>query len=112
MYDIRYCPQPTQIIGGYEKSKAYLSFPYYENSANMFLGFDVMISQGLVASATEDRKVNMFELWTGKKVATPWKDKKWTDIIRCLSFQEDDYARSTGRSLIVGAGTGIDEWTW
>ena len=46
----------------------YLSYPDYTNSSQPFLGFDVSENKGLVAAATEDCRVRMYGLWTGKAV--------------------------------------------
>lgn len=47
-------------------TKAYLSYPDYTNSFQPFLGFDISEKLGLVAAATEDSRVKMYNLWTGK----------------------------------------------
>lgn len=44
----------------------YLSYADYTNSSQPFLGFDVSEKLGVVAAATEDCRVKMYGLWTGK----------------------------------------------
>ena len=46
----------------------YLSYSGYENFHLPSLGFDVSERLGLVATATEDCRVKMYGLWTGKAV--------------------------------------------
>ncbi|MCJ1244263.1 hypothetical protein MMC30_001461 [Trapelia coarctata] len=117
-YDIRFC------LGGNTSSKLcdeaptspYISYPSYRNSAYMNLGFEVSTSLGLIAAATEESTVKIFDAWTGKEAAVGWrKEKVWGDTVRCLSFTGIDKYGSrmeekVDQGLLVVHGTTVEEW--
>lgn len=126
-YDIRFCLAQGQKPAGPNgvtrstlfneaPTSPYISYPTYRNSAYRYLGFEVSSSLGLVATATEESTVKIFDAWTGKEASSGWGEGKvWQDTVRCLSFSgmDKDGVKMEGnvdQGLLVTHGTTIEEW--
>ncbi|KAL8991963.1 MAG: hypothetical protein Q9169_007489 [Polycauliona sp. 2 TL-2023] len=123
IYDTRFTkgyPQTPQR-GNLEPSVPLQVFPSYRSGSYFYprLGFDVHLELGLIASATED---NNLQLWNWKsnkqemEVGSKANDSEWLDRtldgpIRCLKFVDDGKGKD-GPKLLVAHGTKIDEWAW
>lgn len=77
------------------------------------LGFDVY--RNLVAVGTEDQKVRIFDLHSGRELQIGNGDSSpngtLTGQARCLKFVEYGY-NGDGLRLLVANGTRIDAWAW
>ncbi|KAL9107531.1 MAG: hypothetical protein Q9187_008416 [Circinaria calcarea] len=117
MYDLRF-PNPPRLDGELLKHTIpYLSYSGHSNTSRIAIGFDVSLSHGLIAAATEDNQVKMFQLWTGKEISPGWgKDKKWDEMIKSLTFVGDDGVLGgmglAGKGLLIGVGGTVEEWSW
>lgn len=72
----------------------------------------------MVATATEESTVKIFDAWAGKEASSGWgKEKVWQDTVRCLSFSgmDKDGVKMEGnvdQELLVTHGTTIEEWSY
>ncbi|MCJ1340407.1 hypothetical protein MMC09_005702 [Bachmanniomyces sp. S44760] len=147
MYDLRHAPKLSSTGTRSSKaknkqppSKPYITYPTYRNKAHLNLGFDISISTtspqglGLVAAASDEQTIALFDMWTGKEVVEAgWgRNKKWDHPIRCLEFvggrwrdglregeseEEGEREREQEweereRGLLVGCGGIVEEWGW
>lgn len=117
MYDLRF-PNPPRLDGeSLKHTNPYLSYPGHSNTSRIAIGFDVSASHGLVAAATEDNQVKMFQLWTGKEASPGWgREKKWDEMIKSLTFVGDGgFSGGMGSGevgLLMGVGGTVEEWSW
>lgn len=78
MYDLRWMAREPLVAGGKKRknrdtwSKPYLHYAEYRNRAHTGLGFDVDVCAGLVAAATDDKRVFLLDLWSGNRVQAGW----------------------------------------
>ena len=134
-YDLRYLstvpaePRPLRPAN-IRRTVPYISYSAYRNSSYCFLGFDASSSLGLIAAATEDKKIKMLELWTGKEIVPAWGiEKVWEEQVQCLLFvHSNDPATfnsveetktktrngDTGlcKRLLIASGDSVVEWGW
>lgn len=77
------------------------------------LGFDVY--RNLVATGTEDKKVQIFDLHSGRELQVGNQDRLPADTLmapaRCLKFVEHGF-NGDGLRLLVANGRRIDAWAW
>ncbi|KAI4132361.1 MAG: hypothetical protein LQ338_000709 [Usnochroma carphineum] len=91
------------------------SFPTYRMKEYLYprLGFDV--HRNLVASGTEDKKVQIFDLHSGRELHIGNNDLLPNDTLtghaRCLKFVEHGFG-GEGLRLLVANGARIDAWAW
>ncbi|KAL9591424.1 MAG: hypothetical protein Q9179_007739 [Wetmoreana sp. 5 TL-2023] len=115
IYDARFIktfPQ-SQQAEALPASRPVHTFPTYRRNAFVYprLGFDVY--KNFVASGTEDKKVQIFDLHSSRELAVgslaapPTVEKH----ARCLKFVEDE-STGDGLRLLVGNGHRIDAWAW
>ena len=115
-YDLRFPKISDKHLNDTNITNPYLSYPNHTNSAHPSLGFDVSPSLGLVAAATDECEVQLFEIWTGKEVIPGWgKEKKWNETIRSLQFTGDyrgegSNTRGDSEGLLVGVQGIVEEW--
>jgi len=132
MYDLRACG-PVGHEG--KATRSYLAYEGYKNMDHPGLGFDVSASLGLVAAASSDGKLRLFELWTGKEVEAGWgPNKRWEDYgysgdstfrprlpmspwpVRVVEFVGSAGSQEAGRwnpaALLVVVGSTFEEWKW
>lgn len=117
MYDARFIkvfPQSEQS-SAFAPSEPLYTFPTYRMKASTYpkLGFDVY--RDLVASGTEDMKVQIFDLTSGKELDVGHKHNlpngTLTNPAMCLKFVEHDH-NGDGLRLLVANGRKIDAWAW
>ncbi|KAL8648235.1 MAG: hypothetical protein Q9210_005112 [Variospora velana] len=91
------------------------TFPSYRMKEYLYprLGFDV--HRNLVASGTEDQKVQIFDLKSGLELGVGNQDLLPNDTLtghaRCLKFVEHEF-NGDGLRLLVANGTRINAWAW
>ncbi|KAI4242676.1 MAG: hypothetical protein L6R40_003897 [Gallowayella cf. fulva] len=118
IYDVRFTkgfPQPLQssIL---EASVPFQEFPTYRLGSYLYpgLGFDVHLDMGLIASATEDRKLQIFDWRNSDKdieLGSREEPLALDGHIRCVKFVEDQWS-GDGLRLLLAHGTKIDAWAW
>ncbi|KAL8718243.1 MAG: hypothetical protein Q9225_004601 [Loekoesia sp. 1 TL-2023] len=117
MYDARFIkasPQSEQW-SVFPPSEPLYTFPTYRMKEYLYprLGFDVY--KNMVASGTEDKKVQIFDLTSGRELEIGNKNMLPNDTMtnhaRCLKFVEHDF-NGDGLRLLVANGRRIDAWAW
>ena len=78
-------------------------------ASHMHAGFDVHAD--LIAAATADRRVQLFNVRTGKEVIMTQIEKQCPlkGQARCLKFAEDE---GEAMKLYVALGSVVQEWSW
>ncbi|KAL9585038.1 MAG: hypothetical protein Q9212_001753 [Teloschistes hypoglaucus] len=116
IYDARFSkafPQ-SQQTDALPSSRPIHTFPNYSRKSITYpkLGFDV--HENLVAVGTEDKKIQLFDIKSGREVA--FGNQPGPSIVdrhhaSCLKFVGDEN-RGDGMRLLVANGPYIDAWTW
>ncbi|KAL8685677.1 MAG: hypothetical protein Q9218_007608 [Villophora microphyllina] len=115
IYDARFIKgfpqdQQSEIL---TPSRPIHTFPTYRMESFVYprLGFDV--HQNLIVVGTEDKKVQLFDIKSGREVAIGQQSNppRLTDHASCVQFVEDEYA-GDGLRLLVANGPCIDTWAW
>ena len=112
MYDLRFSPPVKHFE---KRTRAYRSYPAYRNSGFPNLGLDLSTELGLIAAATEDRRVVLHDVWSGKVVEAGFDHLICRAQVQCLSFvgeKGEVDGIGDGRSLLVGNGCVVEEWGW
>ena len=72
----------------------------------------------MIAAATEDQKVSLLNLWTGKEIKhVGWgEDRRWSETVRCISFIGEregqlDASVKSKRGLLLAYGAIVEEWS-
>ncbi|KAL8682744.1 MAG: hypothetical protein Q9186_001255 [Xanthomendoza sp. 1 TL-2023] len=119
IYDIRFTKGPQQSFrSGIKASIPFQEFPTYYLGSHLYpqLGFDVHLGMGLIASATEDKKLQIFD-WNNshRDIDLGCRQEPLFETldghIRCVKFVEDQTSRD-GLKLLIAHGTKIDVWSW
>ncbi|KAJ5093133.1 hypothetical protein N7456_008994 [Penicillium angulare] len=118
MYDIRYAPngiqsKPRPLSSSHTSTRPYLTFPGYVPNTNS--NFDVSPELGLLASASDHGKVQLFSLQNGTQVASPLAEAEYTEPISCVRFDSSEEMDINGPqtpSLMVCSRATVDEWAW
>ncbi|KAL8797422.1 MAG: hypothetical protein Q9182_007199 [Xanthomendoza sp. 2 TL-2023] len=120
IYDIRFTNKLQQTLqsGIIEASIPFQDFPTYRLGSHLYpkLGFDVHLGMGLIASATEDEKLQIFD-WKNSYQDMDLGNRQeplfhtLTGHIRCVKFVEDQ-KRGDGLKLLIAHGAKIDAWAW
>ncbi|KAJ5820376.1 hypothetical protein N7474_005967 [Penicillium riverlandense] len=119
MYDIRYAPnglqrKPKPNSRSHTSTRPYLTFPEYEPDS--IQDFDVSNELGMLASASDEHKIQLFSLRTGAQVASPLSKYRYPQPIHSLCFESSEGALNRHApqtpSLLVCAGATVDQWTW
>ncbi|MCJ1284301.1 hypothetical protein MMC26_003632 [Xylographa opegraphella] len=79
----------------------YIEYPSYRNSAHGNLGFDVSNVMGLVAAATDEGEVKIWDGWTGKERA--WGRERYEEGDDMDRLQEGNGWEGNERSPRTGA---------
>ncbi|PWY94901.1 hypothetical protein BO94DRAFT_213279 [Aspergillus sclerotioniger CBS 115572] len=117
MYDIRYPPnglqrdpQPNKKY--HTSTKPYLTFSDY--SPDVIPDFDISLELGLLASASDERKIQLFSLRTGQQVPSPLSGYQYKNPISSVCFEPGDGSLHGPQtpSLLVCAQATVDEWIW
>ncbi|KAL2853049.1 WD40-repeat-containing domain protein [Aspergillus pseudodeflectus] len=117
MYDIRYPPNglqrnPNPNHKHHTSTRPYLSFL---NDAPEFIpDFDVSPELGLLASASDDHKIQLFSLRTGEGVISPLTKYQYRDPITSVCFESGGLSSHAPQtpSLLVCSEATVDEWIW
>ncbi|CEJ56648.1 hypothetical protein PMG11_02849 [Penicillium brasilianum] len=118
MYDIRFASQnlqhkPKPMSRSHISSRPYLSFRDF--SPEEIPDFDVSTELGLLACASDDRKVRFFSLNTGKPVRSPLLRSPYSRPITGLCFEATGEVSPLGPqtpSLLVCSQAAVDQWVW
>ena len=116
MYDLRYARDPASGRGRATAAAAaastpYRSYPAYVNKARTDLGFDVSPALGLVAAATDDRRVRTWDLWSGAEVPTAYGRRRWHRHVAAVAFVRDGApADAKHPGVAIAADRGLEEW--
>ena len=111
-YDLRFS-SPSELSE--HPTDPWLSYPAYRNSAFPNLGLDLSKQLGLIAAATEDRRVVLHDVRTGEVVEDSFSRKVCKAPVQCLSFISETGELDgvgDGRSLMVANGNVVEEWGW
>lgn len=71
---------------------------------------------GLIAAATDDKKVLLLDLWSGREVLAGWnvglegKARTWDQVVRGVAFDGERYGESGASGLVFGVGAKIERW--
>ncbi|KAJ5924403.1 hypothetical protein N7466_008590 [Penicillium verhagenii] len=117
LYDIRFAPnglqrKPNPMSSSHTATRPYLSMQNY--SPNTVPGFDVSPELSLLASAS-DKKVQLFSLRSGTEVSSPLTEYEYSHQVSCVRFEDSEKVSARGPrapSLLVCAGTVVDQWAW
>ncbi|KAI9836192.1 MAG: hypothetical protein M1819_001529 [Sarea resinae] len=114
LYDLRY-----QSSGNSSRKRNHSpsTLPVYDyphnNEYRLDLGFDVDTETGLIAAATEDKRVQIFSLHTGERLASPAFQKPFQDFPTAVQFATmSEEKRDDSKSLVVAAGGVVEECKW
>jgi WD40 repeat protein len=111
MYDLRFAPEAPKRHGS---SKAYLNF--HEFSSVPFPTFDLSTELGLLASPSQDCKIQLFSLQTGLQVSSPLTGHQYSSPPSCVRFEygndTPEWRGPHGPSLLVGTDDVVEQWTW
>ncbi|MCJ1276180.1 hypothetical protein MMC21_003985 [Puttea exsequens] len=111
-YDLRFLHAQEQYAG---TTRPWLQFQGYQNwDMGVKLGFDV--SQGLIAAATDLRRVKIFDVSSGAELRDvgKFRRERFRGGSRCLRFSsgEDCEDERAGRRLLVASQGVLEEWGW
>ncbi|MCJ1224230.1 hypothetical protein MMC12_000874 [Toensbergia leucococca] len=121
-YDLRFSPGPS--ITDATPTPPYLTFPAYTNIAHATpsLGFDVSPTHNILAAATDDQRVQLFDGATGTEMRIGGQQNVGEEgllsgnvegLARCLRFVDASRSRRReGLGLLVGIGGRVEEWAW
>ena len=110
-YDLRFLPKHPDA----GPTRPYVTFPAYENKAlnGLALGFDMC--RGVVAAASDKRRVELFDVKSGRELqAGPggaMGKRNLRRLARCVKFVAGEDSRD-GMRLMVVNGAAIYEWAW
>ncbi|KAI9372006.1 hypothetical protein BJX61DRAFT_534342 [Aspergillus egyptiacus] len=117
MYDIRYPPNglqrnPNPNNKHHTSTRPYLTFADY--SPEIIPDFDLSPELGLLASASDDRKIQLFSLRTGNQVFSPLTTYQYRDPITSVCFESGGQSSHGPQtpSLLVCSEAVVDEWNW
>ncbi|PTU23463.1 hypothetical protein P175DRAFT_0515337 [Aspergillus ochraceoroseus IBT 24754] len=117
MYDIRYPVNglqrnPNPNNKRHTSTRPYLSFADY--SPEVIPDFDINPELGLLASASDDRKIQLFSLRTGEQVLSPVSKYQYNDPITSVCFESGGLSSHGPQtpSLLVCSQAVVDEWNW
>ncbi|KAJ5892197.1 uncharacterized protein N7473_008425 [Penicillium subrubescens] len=119
MYDIRFVAEglqhkPKPMSGSHISTRPYLSFQDF--SPEEIPDLDVSTELGLLACASNDRKVRLFSLNTGKPVPSPLSKFHYARPITGVFFEPTEPITSSQGpqtpSLLVSAEASVDQWVW
>jgi hypothetical protein len=113
MYDLRFCKLPpvnNHKVPSDFVTLPYLSYPDYCNSWDLHHQMDISVGLGLIAHATRDQKIQIFQLWTGREV----QRLQASADLRSLKFAGDKGpaldVHDWGRTVLLEGGNNIREW--
>ncbi|KAJ5373052.1 hypothetical protein N7517_005058 [Penicillium concentricum] len=111
MYDLRFAPEGLKR---HQSSKPYLSF--HEFSSLPFPTFDLSTELGLLASPSQDCKIQLYSLQTGLQVSSPLTGHQYSSPPSCVRFEygndTSEWRGPHGPSLLVGTDEVVEQWTW
>ncbi|KAL8712785.1 MAG: hypothetical protein Q9220_002993 [cf. Caloplaca sp. 1 TL-2023] len=110
VYDARFTkPHPQSSSDPFPTSQPVFSFPTYRNKDHAYprLGLDVY--RNSVAAGTDDGRVQIFDVRSGKELSTGAASIVGERRARCVKFVDDD---KKGLQLLVANGENIDRWGW
>ncbi|KAJ5787071.1 hypothetical protein N7457_002061 [Penicillium paradoxum] len=111
MYDLRFTPSALKR-GGF--TKPYLTFPDF--SSLPIPTFDLSTELGLVASPSQDCKIQLFSLKTGLHVPSPLSEHRYSSPPSCVRFEygndTPEWRGPHAPSLLVGTDDVVEQWTW
>ncbi|OQE42086.1 hypothetical protein PENCOP_c004G08695 [Penicillium coprophilum] len=111
MYDLRFVPEARKR---HDSSKSYLNF--HEFSSLPFPTFDLSTELGLLASPSQDCKIQLFSLQTGLQVSSPLTRHQYSSPPSCVRFEygndTPEWRGPHGPSLLVGTDDVVEQWTW
>ncbi|KAJ1714877.1 hypothetical protein NYO67_3011 [Aspergillus flavus] len=117
MYDIRYPANglqrnPNPNSKHHTSTKPYLSFSDY--SPEIIPDFDISPELGLLASASDERKIQLFSLRTGEQVPSPLSKYQYDHSISSVCFESGNGSLHGPQtpSILVCAKDTVDEWIW
>ncbi|KAH8431885.1 uncharacterized protein LDX57_009535 [Aspergillus melleus] len=117
MYDIRFPPNglqrnPNPHNKHHTSTKPYLTFPEYR--PDYIPDFDISSELGLLASASDERKIQLFSLRTGSQVLSPLSKYQYQHPISSVCFEPGDgsvHGPQTPSILVCSKAT-VDQWIW
>ncbi|KAF9886654.1 hypothetical protein FE257_011294 [Aspergillus nanangensis] len=117
MYDIRYPANglqrnPNPNTKHHTATRPYLDFLDY--TPEIIPDFDISPELGLLASASDERKIQLFSLRTGEQVSSPLSKYQYGDAISSIHFEPGDGSSHGPQtpSILVCAKATVDEWIW
>ncbi|OJJ47948.1 hypothetical protein ASPZODRAFT_131562 [Penicilliopsis zonata CBS 506.65] len=117
MYDIRFPPNglqrnPKPLSHRHTSTRPYLRFEDF--SPEIIPDFDISPELGLLASASDERKIQLFSLRTGYQVSSPLSNHQYDHSISCVHFETGDVSLHGPKtpSLLVCARATVDQWIW
>ncbi|KAJ5761062.1 hypothetical protein N7520_008218 [Penicillium odoratum] len=113
IYDLRYTAKERQRNPAHHAWPRIAPRPYHtfsDYSPRSMPVFDLDPELGLLASASPDKRVQLFSTRTGTLVESPLAYKKYKHEVDCVRFEENV---GTGLpSLLVCANGSLNEWKW
>ncbi|KAL4890534.1 hypothetical protein BDV59DRAFT_90872 [Aspergillus ambiguus] len=117
MYDIRYPPNglqrnPNPNNKHHTATKPYLDFLDY--TPETIPDFDLLPELGLLASASDERKIQLFSLRTGEQISSPLSQYQYKHPISSICFEPGDGSSHGPQtpSILVCSKAAVDEWIW
>ncbi|KAL2868701.1 uncharacterized protein BJX67DRAFT_34095 [Aspergillus lucknowensis] len=117
MYDIRYPPNglqrnPNPISKHHTSTRPFLRFAGHSPELNP--DFDISSELGLLASASDDRTIQLFSLRTGESVASPLTKYQYRNPITSICFESGSQSAHGPQTpgLLVCSDATVDEWNW
>ncbi|RAK74846.1 uncharacterized protein BO72DRAFT_190300 [Aspergillus fijiensis CBS 313.89] len=117
MYDIRFPPnglqpKPQPTSKKHTSTRPYLTFQDFK--PQVIPDFDISLELGLLASATDTGKIQLFSLRNGEQVTSPLSNYQYADPIASVCFESGDapFQGPQTPSLLVCAQATVDEWIW
>ena len=116
-YDLRYVlPGPNLE---HAASEPYMRFPNYKNKAHTCeaIGFDICPTLNLIATATDDERVLLFNAGTGEQLESRASDhnyplRKLPTAFKCIRFVHHGWTSRRSPKIAVATLEGLKEWTW
>ena len=102
-YDLRYSKRASSI----HATQPYDRFPTYRNNVSNHLSVGLDVHRNLVAAATDDRRVQIFDVKKGAELVSGIKNLSGNAA--CVRFV-DEQKSGDGLKLMVAAGESIDAW--
>ncbi|KAL8952647.1 MAG: hypothetical protein Q9222_001453 [Ikaeria aurantiellina] len=110
VYDARFTkPRPQSSFSPFPSSQPIFTFATYRNKDHAYPKLGLDVHRNLVAAGTDDRKVQIFDVRSGKELNAMTASIEEERRARWIKFVDDE---EKGLQLLVANSAQIDRWAW